>query len=87
MSIIGDPRVLDILIEAARGNFALSVRQATAKELGFIRWAELPVETQASSQALALETLLTALDEPRVSRSRRCGGGAIGTYPRVRTIC
>lgn len=64
LAMIGDPRALNILVETARGDFALSVRRAAAKGLGFIRWAELPAEARAGSQSLAREALLTALGDP-----------------------
>jgi len=38
---IGDPRALDILLEAAQSDLALSVRRAAAKGLGSLRWQEV----------------------------------------------
>ncbi len=64
LSIIGDPRALDVLIETARGDFALSVRRAAAKGLGFVDWKALPDERRNSAQTLAINTLLAALDDP-----------------------
>ena len=64
LSIIGDPRALDVLIETARGDFALSVRRAAAKGLGFVDWKALPDERRDSAQKLAIDTLLAALDDP-----------------------
>ena len=64
LSIIGDPRALDVLIETARGDFALSVRRAAAKGLGFVDWKALPDERRDSAQTLAIDTLLAALDDP-----------------------
>ncbi|RZM81938.1 HEAT repeat domain-containing protein [Leptolyngbya iicbica] len=64
LSMIGDPRALDVLMETARGDFALSVRRAAAKGLGFIDWDALPDEHRAAALALAIDTLLVALDDP-----------------------
>jgi phycocyanobilin lyase beta subunit len=64
LSMIGDPRALDVLIETARGDFALSVRRAAAKGLGFIDWDALPDERRDPAQRLAIDTLLMALDDP-----------------------
>ncbi|MGI0492995.1 HEAT repeat domain-containing protein [Alkalinema pantanalense CENA528] len=41
LSLIGDPRALTVLQEAALTDFALSVRRAAARGLGFIHWPSL----------------------------------------------
>ncbi|MBE7386000.1 MAG: HEAT repeat domain-containing protein [Leptolyngbya sp. SIO1E4] len=64
LAIIGDPRALDILVETARGDFALSVRRAAAKGLGLIDWRQLPVAERAIAQASALSALQVALADP-----------------------
>ena len=64
LSMIGDPRALDVLIETARGDFALSVRRAAAKGLGGIDWDGLPDERRIPAQTLAIDTLLGALNDP-----------------------
>jgi phycocyanobilin lyase beta subunit len=64
LSMIGDPRALDVLLETARGDFALSVRRAAAKGLGFITWDALPEERRTIAQASAIDTLLIALEDP-----------------------
>lgn len=64
LALIGDPRALGVLLDTARGDFALSVRRAAAKGLGTLRWEELPEPERQSGQAMAQETLLTALADP-----------------------
>lgn len=55
---IGDPRALDLLLDAASSDFSLSVRRAAAKGLGNIRWWQLsPVEAK-EAQVRVLKTLL-----------------------------
>lgn len=69
LSQIGDPRALETLLEAAQSDFALSVRRAAAKGLGFLDWSALPVEEQLPAQErvfAALKTVLT--DEEWVVR-------------------
>ncbi len=52
---IGDPRGLNLLLDAAANDFALSVRRAAAKGLGNIQWDLLATAeiNQAQSQTLA----------------------------------
>jgi phycocyanobilin lyase beta subunit len=64
LSGIGDPRGLDILLDAAGSDFALSVRRAAARGLGAIRWHELPSEVQPNAQERAFETLSQACEDP-----------------------
>ncbi len=61
---IGDPRALDLLQEAALTDFALSVRRAAAKGLGFLRWQSLPPEEQSKIQQVIYETLLQVTTDP-----------------------
>ena len=56
LSGIGNPRALDLLLEAASGDFALSVRRAAARGLGNIRW-ELLDAPLAPAQARTLSAL------------------------------
>jgi phycocyanobilin lyase subunit beta len=56
---IGDPLALDLLLDAAKNDFALSVRRAAARGLGTIHWDELAVELIESTQAKVIEVLLT----------------------------
>lgn len=55
---IGDPQALDLLLDAAKNDFALSVRRAAARGLGTIHWDEVAVELIASTQAKVIEVLL-----------------------------
>ena len=55
---IGDPRALDLLLEAALTDFALSVRRAAAKGLGFIRWQRLPADQHLPVQTRLYEALI-----------------------------
>jgi phycocyanobilin lyase beta subunit len=64
LALIGDPRALAVLVETARGDFALSVRRAAAKGLGTLRWSELPSEQVFAAQEDAQSALLMALVDP-----------------------
>jgi phycocyanobilin lyase subunit beta len=55
---IGDPQALDLLLDAAANDFALSVRRAAARGLGTIHWDELAVEDLIPAQARVIEVLL-----------------------------
>jgi phycocyanobilin lyase subunit beta len=55
---IGDPQALDLLLDAAQNDFALSVRRAAARGLGTLHWDELPPEAVAPTQARVIETLI-----------------------------
>ncbi len=55
---IGDPQALDLLLDAATNDFALSVRRAATRGLGTIHWDELPKEQIAPAQARTIEVLL-----------------------------
>ena len=61
---IGDPRALVLLQEAALTDFALSVRRAAAKGLGFLRWQSLPQEEQKAVQEAIYDTLLQVCEDP-----------------------
>jgi phycocyanobilin lyase subunit beta len=58
LSGIGDVRALDLLLDAAKNDFALSVRRAAARGLGTINWDDLPVESIEPAQAKVIEVLL-----------------------------
>lgn len=64
LALIGDPRAVPVLVETARGDFALSVRRAAAKGLGTVAWGELPTAERSAGQLAALEALLLALEDP-----------------------
>ncbi len=61
---IGDPRTLDLLLEAASSDFALSVRRAAAKGLGSIRWHKIPASEVTQAQQQILQTLLQVTGDP-----------------------
>lgn len=64
LALIGDPRALPVLLETAKGDFALSVRRAAARGLGTIRWALLPAEQVTASQRAVLDVLTDATADP-----------------------
>lgn len=57
LSCIGDPRGLDILLESAGSDFALSVRRAATRGLGNIHWEKMPPEQIAEAQFKTLTIL------------------------------
>ena len=61
---IGDPRGLDILLEAAKDDFALSVRRAAARGLGTVKWDSLPLAQQIEGQQRCLDVLLICAQDP-----------------------
>jgi phycocyanobilin lyase subunit beta len=61
---IGDPRGLEVLLEAASEDFALSVRRAAARGLGSIRWEGLSIEQQMEGQRRCLAILLNCAQDP-----------------------
>ncbi len=61
---IGDPRGLDILLEAAENDFALSVRRAAARGLGTIRWEQMPTAKVLPAQTQVLSTLILVCADP-----------------------
>lgn len=63
LAAIADPRAMDVLVPAAATDFAPSVRRAAAKGLGSLDWSLLGGEERSHSQALALQTLLSILDD------------------------
>ena len=56
---IGDPQALDLLLDAAANDFALSVRRAAARGLGTLHWEELPPASIVPTQAKVTEVLVT----------------------------
>ena len=72
---IGDPRGLEILLDAAANDFALSVRRAAARGLGTICWELMPAEQVLEAQIRAVKTLLQASRDPEwVVRYAAAGG-------------
>ncbi|MBE9110283.1 HEAT repeat domain-containing protein [Nodosilinea sp. LEGE 07298] len=64
LALIGDPRALPVLLETAKGDFALSVRRAAARGLGTIHWALLPHDQAATAQSDVLDVLTNATADP-----------------------
>ncbi len=61
---IGDARGLDVLLEAAQHDFALSVRRAAARGLGTLHWDELDVEQAQVAQLNAGNVLIGLGQDP-----------------------
>ena len=61
---IGDPRALELLLEAAKGDFALSVRRAAAKGLGSLQWSKLSAEQIRAAQTQVSQTLCSIVQDP-----------------------
>jgi phycocyanobilin lyase beta subunit len=64
LSLIGDPRSLPVLVAAATGDFALSVRRAAVRGLGHLNWALMPSEQVALAQSQVLEVLRQTTADP-----------------------
>jgi phycocyanobilin lyase beta subunit len=60
---IGDPRALGLLLEAAKDDFALSVRRAAAKGLGSIRWQQVTENDRLPLQQQTLNILLQVTED------------------------
>lgn len=60
---IGDPRGLVTLLGAATADFAVSVRRASARGLGLMKWYWFPANLREIAQSEALEALLFVLDQ------------------------
>ncbi len=66
---VGDPRALDVLLDAATSDFSFSVRRGAAKGLGNLKWESLPENEVFPAQQKVLETLASvALDTEWVVR-------------------
>ncbi|MEB3279358.1 MAG: HEAT repeat domain-containing protein [Lyngbya sp.] len=63
LSSIGDPRGLNVLLEAAESDFSLSVRRAAARGLGTIHWEQMNPQEVSKAQNQALNTLLQATED------------------------
>ena len=61
---IGHPDALETLLEAAKNDFALSVRRAATRGLGNIRWHLAAPETLPVAYAQVLEALLQIIQDP-----------------------
>jgi phycocyanobilin lyase beta subunit len=60
---IGDPRAIEILLDAASNDFSLSVRRAAAKGLGNIIWSKVAAENLLDAQRNVLDTLLQVSED------------------------
>ena len=66
---IGDPRALEVLIDAATSDFSFSVRRGAVKGLGNLKWQNLPETETVSALEKVLQTLIAvALDTEWVVR-------------------
>jgi phycocyanobilin lyase beta subunit len=66
---------LEILLDAAANDFALSVRRAATRGLGTICWELMPAEQIADAQLRAVKTLLQASRDPEWVVRYAAGGG------------
>lgn len=64
LAMLGDPRGLEVLLNATEHDFALSVRRAAAKGLGNIHWQKLSDDQVLSAQFRVYETLMKAVEDP-----------------------
>ncbi|GAB4338949.1 MAG: hypothetical protein OHK0047_29440 [Leptolyngbyaceae cyanobacterium] len=64
MAGIGDARGLEVLLDAAQHDFALSVRRAAARGLGTVHWEELEVEQAKAAQVKACHVLIGLGQDP-----------------------
>jgi phycocyanobilin lyase subunit beta len=64
LSGIGDPRSLHLLLDTAKNDFALSVRRAAARGLGFIHWEQMPPSAVEAAQQQCLAVLMGLADDP-----------------------
>ena len=72
---IGDPRALEVLIDAATSDFSFSVRRGAVKGLGNLKWQNLPETETISALEKVLQTLATvALDTEWVVRYAAIAG-------------
>ncbi|WP_218617047.1 HEAT repeat domain-containing protein [[Phormidium ambiguum] IAM M-71] len=58
LSAIADPRALEVLLNAAKSDFAPSVRRAASKGLGNLHWNQLEPSHQRIAQEKAFQTLV-----------------------------
>ncbi|MEB3829158.1 HEAT repeat domain-containing protein [Phormidium sp. CCY1219] len=61
---IGDPRGLDLLLNTAETDFALSVRRAAARGLGNILWDKMAADEVPAAQEKVHRTLLKVVGDP-----------------------
>ena len=64
LALIGDPRALNVLIETAEEDFALSVRRAAARGIGTIHWHLMSDAEAAVAQTRVMQTLVHNTADP-----------------------
>ncbi|NEP88768.1 MAG: HEAT repeat domain-containing protein [Okeania sp. SIO2C2] len=80
---IGDPRGLDLLLDAAINDFSFSVRRGAAKGLGFIDWKKLPESQIFDCQLSTMKTLLqVSQDQEWIVRY----AAVVGLYGLAKTV-
>lgn len=60
---IGDPRGMEIILDAALNDFAMSVRRAAAKGLGALQWEKLAEQDRKEAQQRCGEALMKITDD------------------------
>jgi phycocyanobilin lyase subunit beta len=63
LSMVGDPRGLDLILETAASDFSLSVRRAAARGLGAIQWEKMAADEREGAQTKAKDTLLAVVND------------------------
>jgi phycocyanobilin lyase beta subunit len=58
LAAIADPRALEVLLNAAKSDFAPSVRRAASKGLGILQWNQLEPAIMRSAQEKVFQTLV-----------------------------
>ena len=58
LAAIADPRALEVLLNAAKSDFAPSVRRAASKGLGNLHWNQLEPSHQQTAQEKIFQTLV-----------------------------
>ena len=86
MAGIGDPRGLDILLDAAVNDFALSVRRAAARGLGTICWQQMAPLQVEEAQFRVVKALLQASQDPEWVVRYAAVGGLQGLVDAATTI-
>jgi phycocyanobilin lyase beta subunit len=61
---IGDPRGLELLLETAEKDFALSVRRAAARGLGNIHWDDMEPDQISDAQRRVYQSLEVVCQDP-----------------------
>jgi len=61
---IGDPRAIETLLEAAETDFAMSVRRAAVKGLGYLHWSKMAAQEVLAAQTRVFKTLSVTCQDP-----------------------